>query len=258
MPGPPIVTLLTDFGAGSGYPAQVKGVLLRALPEVRIVDLSHDVPAFDVLAGALLLEACVPAFPAGAVHLAVVDPGVGTARRPVCVVDPEGRRFVGPDNGLFTPFLGEGSRVRLLSAPGVVPSPASATFHGRDLFAPVAAWLASGGEPTLLGPEVADPARLDWPRASRRGDELHGATLAADLFGNLVTSIRASDLDGAVTSSWVGDRRARWVRTFGEGAKGELLALVGSGGRVEIAVREGSAAARLGAARGLPVRLRIG
>jgi S-adenosylmethionine hydrolase len=255
---PPIVTILTDFGAGSGYPAQMKGVVLRTLPDARLVDLSHDVPPFDVLAGALMLEACARAFPLGAVHLAVVDPGVGTARRPVCVVDADGRRLVGPDNGLFTPFLEGGWRVFLLSAPGIVPAPASATFHGRDLFAPVAAWLAGGGDPARLGPEVHDPVRLDWPRAVRKGDEVIGRTLTADPFGNLITSIREQDLGGAVASVRVGDRQARWVRTFGEGAKGELLAMIGSGGRVEIAVREGSAAAQLAEPRGLPVRVRVG
>src|SRR5512142_2367181 len=106
----PLVTLTTDFGAGSGYPAQVKAVLLSAIPDVRIVDVTHEVPRFDVLGGALLLEACVPWFPAGAVHLAVVDPGVGTARRALCAVDAEGRTFVAPDNGLLTPFLGAGAR----------------------------------------------------------------------------------------------------------------------------------------------------
>lgn len=254
----PIITLLTDFGADSGYPGQVKGAILRALPDVRLVDLSHAVPPFDILAGALILESCARWFPVAAIHLAVVDPGVGTRRRPVCVVSPDGRRFVGPDNGLFTPFLEAGVHVRLLSTPGIVPSPASATFHGRDLFAPVAAWLASGGDPSRLGPEVADPVRLDWPEAARKGDELHGRTLLADPYGNLITSIREAELHGPVTSAWVGERSARWVRTFGDGEKGELLALVGSGGRVEIAVREGSAAALLGAARGIAVRLRVG
>jgi S-adenosylmethionine hydrolase len=252
----PILTLLTDFGAGSGYPAQLKGVILGRLPDARLVDLSHEVPAFDLLAGALLLEACVASFPVSAVHLAVVDPGVGTARRPICVIDRAGRRFVGPDNGLFTPFL-EGATVRLLSDPSRVPDPASATFHGRDLFAPVAAWIAAGGDPLLLGPAVTDPVRLEWPVARRSGDELHGRTLAADPFGNLVTSIREADLEGPVLSVRVGDRTARWVRTFGEGGHGELLAMVGSGGRVEIALREGSAAEALGGVRGLPVRVEL-
>ena len=254
---PPIVTLLSDFGGESGYPAQMKGAVLCACPDAVLVDLAHSVPPFDVLAGALMLERCVGAFPDSAVHLAVVDPGVGSPRRAICVVDVEGRRFVGPDNGLFTPFL-DGAAVRLLSAPGIVPVPGSATFHGRDLFAPVAAWLAAGGDPARLGPEVGDPVRLDWPRAVRRGDELHGRTLAADPFGNLVTSIRERDLVGRVTLAWVGDRQARWVRTFAEGAAGELLAMIGSGGRVEIAVREGSAAEALGDVRGLPVRVRVG
>lgn len=252
----PLITLTTDFGAGSGYPAQVKGVLLAAHPDARLVDVSHDVPRHDVLAGALLLEACAPWFPRGAVHLAVVDPGVGTARRALCAVDADGRRFVAPDNGLLTPFLGPGTRAFALT-PGEdrpLAHPRSATFHGRDLFAPAAALLAGGTAPERLGPPVDDPVRLSWPAATRRGDRLRGETLAADPFGNLVTSIRESDLGGAaVAGAEVDGRPTRWVHTFGEGAPGELLALVGSGGRIEIAVREGSAAAALGRTRGVPV-----
>jgi S-adenosylmethionine hydrolase len=256
---PPIVTLLTDFGAGSGYPAQVKAVLLSASPDLRIVDLSHEVPPFDVPAGALLLEACVRWFPPDAIHLAVVDPGVGTERRGLCVVDPEGRRLVGPDNGLFTPFLGPGSRAVQLFAPGLVPVPRTATFHGRDLFAPVAALLAGGLDPARLGPAVADPRRLEWPSAERLPGEVRGTTLAADPFGNLITSIREEDLGGAsIRAALVDGRSARWVQTFGEGDQGELLALVGSGGRVEVAVREGSAASHLHRWRGVEVRLLLG
>jgi S-adenosyl-L-methionine hydrolase (adenosine-forming) len=250
---PPIVTLLTDFGAGSGYPAQMKGVILGLLPEARLVDLSHEVPAYDLLSGALLLEACVPRFPAHAVHCAVVDPGVGTVRRPVCVVDGAGRRLVGPDNGLFTPFLGAGARAFLLQDRGLVPVPGSATFHGRDLFAPVAAWLAGGGEPERLGPPVGDPVRLDWPEPRRDGAELCGNVLLVDPFGNLLTSIRAPDLPAGPFRVRAGGRPARVVRTFGEGRPGELVALLGSSGRLELAVREGSAAALLGAGRGAPV-----
>lgn len=249
----PLVTLTTDYGTGSGYPAQLKGVLLTAIPELRIVDISHDVPAFDIVAGALLLEACVPRFPVEAVHFAVVDPGVGTARRPLAVVDRVGRRFLGPDNGLLTPFLGEGARIFLLADPALVPQPRGATFHGRDLFAPVAAQLARGIPAERLGPEVRDPVRLDLRRVERRGGELWGAVLAQDRFGNLVTSIREEDLGLGVREVRVAGRAARWVRTFGEGASGELLAMVGSGGRVELAMREGSAAARIGAWRGARV-----
>ena len=237
----PLITLLTDFGAGSGYPAQVKGVILAAARDAVIVDLSHEVPQFDIRSGALLLEACVRWFPVDAVHVAVVDPGVGTSRRAVCVVDRDGRRFVGPDNGIFTPFL-PGARAFQLSNPDRVPVPPSATFHGRDLLAPVAAWLARGGAASELGPELADPVRLPWPAAERNGKVVRGEVLAADTFGNLFTSIRADDLGGAAVTVEVEGRAARFVRTFGDGASGELLAMVGSGGRLELAVREGSAA----------------
>ena len=252
----PVVTFLSDFGAGSGYPAQMKGEVLRRLPEATLVDVSHDVGPFDVLRGALLLEACVPRFPGHAVHVAVVDPGVGTARRPVCVVDREGRRLVGPDNGLFTPFL-DGGTVFLLSDPELVPRDPHPTFHGRDLFAPVAAWLAGGGEAARLGPAVPDPVRLDWPEPVRAGEALLGTCLAADPFGNLVTSIRREDVAGAdLGAVTVAGRPARVVHTFGDGRPGELLALWGSGGRLEIALREGSAAALPGM-DSAPVRLQL-
>jgi S-adenosylmethionine hydrolase len=254
----PVVTFLSDFGAGSGYPAQMKGEVLRRLPDATLVDLSHEVAPFDVLGGALLLEACVSRFPESAVHLAVVDPGVGTRRHPLCVVDPAGRRLVGPDNGLFTPFLGDGSEAFLLSDPDLVPRLPSPTFHGRDLFAPVAAWLAGGGSPERLGPRVGAPVRLDWPVPERCGDGLQGRCLTVDPFGNLTTSIRKGDLGGGtVAAVTVGERTARWVETFGQGEPGELIALWGSGGRLEIAVREGSAARDLGLARGAAVRVRL-
>ncbi len=257
MASPPLITLLTDFGAGSGYPAQMKGVILSVRPDATVVDLSHEVPHYDVLAGALLLEACAPRFPAHAVHLAVVDPGVGTARRAMCLVDSRGRRFVGPDNGLFTPFLG-GGRAHLIAAPKDVPERVSATFHGRDVFAPVAVRLAGGGDPGAVGPAIVDPVRLDWPAAELRGSELHGQCLLADPFGNVLTSIREVDLGAAApVAVAVAGREARVVRTYGEGCPGELLALVGSSGRLEISVREGNAAQVLGFSRGAPVVVRM-
>jgi S-adenosylmethionine hydrolase len=256
---PPLFTLTTDFGAGSGYPAQMKAVLLSAIPDARIVDVTHEVPAYDVLAGALMVEACLPWFPRDAIHLAVVDPGVGTTRRAICVTDLEGRRLLAPDNGLLTPFLGRGARVRALAGGGVLPYPPSATFHGRDLFAPAAAYLARGGTPAAFGPELADALRLEWPVAELARDAVYGTTLVADPFGNLVTSIRGADLGGrSVDAAEAGGRPARFVRTFGEGAPGELLALIGSGGRVEIVVREGSAAGVFGRTRGIAVRLVLG
>ena len=255
----PVVTFLSDFGAGSGYPAQMKAEVLRLLPDATLVDLSHEVPPFDVLAGALLLEACVPRFPAAAVHVAVVDPGVGTARRPLCVEDGAGRRLVGPDNGLLAPFLGPGSAAFLLSDPELVPRDPSPTFHGRDLFAPVAAWLAGGGDPARLGPRVTDPVSLPSLSAKRAAGGIDGACLASDPFGNLVTSIRRADLaDGTIVAVTVAGRPARLVVTFADGSPGELLALWGSGGRLEIAMREGSAAREPGLGRGAPVRVELG
>ena len=237
----------------------MKAVVLQFLPDAQIVDLSHEVQHFDLLAAALLLEACAPRFPPRAVHCAVVDPQVGTSRRPVCVVDAAGHRFVGPDNGIFTPFLGPAARVYLLSDRRVVPEPKSATFHGRDLFAPVAAWLAGGGDPARLGPPVRDAVRLEWPEARRRGDTVEGVCLVADAFGNIVTSIAARHLGtGRVRSVEVAGRPVRFVRTYAEGEPGELLALVGSNGRLEVAAREGSAAKHLGALRGTPVVARLG
>jgi S-adenosylmethionine hydrolase len=174
-------------------------------------------------------------------------------------VDPEGRRLVGPDNGLFTPFLGAGSAAYLLADPGIVPRSPSPTFHGRDLFAPVGAWLAGGGEARRLGPRVEDPVRLAWPSARREAGGLAGECVAVDSFGNLVTSIRREDLAGAlVLAVTAGASPARLVETFGQGAPGELVALWGSGGRLELAVREGSAARATGLGRGAPVRLRLG
>lgn len=251
-----VVTLLTDFGAGSGYPAQVKGVLLGRLPRVHLVDISHEVPPFDVLWGALLLEACVPSFPDDAVHLAVVDPGVGTKRRAIALADPAGRRFVAPDNGLLTPFLLEGARIHEIRPGGALPVPKSATFHGRDLLAPAAALLAEGLDVSGLGPAVTDPERLAFPGATHRPGVVEGVTLTADRFGNLLTSIRDPDLrDERVLAATVADREVRFVTTFGDGERGELVLYVGSGGRIEVAVREGSAAEELGKVRGHRVEL---
>jgi hypothetical protein len=166
--GAPIVTLTTDFGTRDAYVAAMKGVILRIAREARLVDVSHDVAAHDITEGALALEAAVPFFPAESVHVAVVDPGVGTARRGLAVIT-EGARFVGPDNGLFTPFLEGQWRAFELIAPEYRLATVSRTFHGRDVFAPAAAHLALGVAPERFGPRVEDPVRLRGGDGSARG-----------------------------------------------------------------------------------------
>jgi S-adenosylmethionine hydrolase len=251
-----IVTLTTDFGLRDAYVAEMKGVMLgiarAAQQPLQLVDVTHDVERHDITEGALALEAAVPFFPRGSVHLAVVDPGVGTTRRGL-VVAADGHLLVGPDNGLFTPFLdGDGWRAfEVVEADFRLPI-VSRTFHGRDLFAPAAAHLAMG---VGLGPAVQDPVRLAWPEVRAVAGAVAGAVVHADRFGNLITSIHARSvepLDADVVIR-VGGREVPLVGTYADLSAGRPGAMVGSSGRLEIAVREGSAAAVLRARRGTPV-----
>jgi hypothetical protein len=254
-----IVTLTTDFGLRDAYVAEMKGVMLgiarSARRSLQLVDVTHEVERHDVTEGALALEAAAPFFPPGTVHLAVVDPGVGTARRGL-VVAAAGHLFVGPDNGLFTPFLdGEAWRAFELAEPAYRLPAVSRTFHGRDVFAPAAAHLATGVDPTRLGPPVPDPVRLAWPQVRAVAGAVAGAVVHTDRFGNLITSIHARSVEplGVGVIVRVGGREVPLVGTYADLPVGRPGALVGSGGRLEIAVREGSAAARLRARRGTAV-----
>jgi len=250
----PIITLTTDFGTRDSYVAAMKGVILGIARHARLVDVSHEVAPHDVTEAALALEAAAPFFPAGAVHLAVVDPGVGTARRGLAVA-AGGVLCVGPDNGLFTPMFERGDwRAFELTAPEYRLRAVSRTFHGRDIFAPAAAHLALGLPPERLGPRVDDPVRLSWPTVREAHGAVAGTVLHIDRFGNLVTSIRAEAFEsfGQVTVRF-GGRALPFVGTYGELTPGQAGALVGGSGRLEIAVREGSAALRLRARRGAPV-----
>ena len=187
----PIITLTTDFGPGP-HAGLMKGVILSLVTDdVHLVDLSHAVPAQNVRAGALFLEMALGLFPAGTVHLAVVDPGVGTERRPVCV-QAAGQLWVGPDNGLFTPaYLADpGAQTYLLAREDLFRRPISHTFHGRDIFAPAAAHLAMGRDPAELGPMIDDPVLLEWPEPSLEDGALRGVVLGADGFGNLGTNLK--------------------------------------------------------------------
>ena len=257
----PLITLLTDFGPGSGYPAQMKGVVLALCPEARLVDVSHEVAPYQILMGQVLLRDCARVFPAGTAHVAVVDPGVGTGRRGL-VVEGSDRfarhLFVGPDNGLLWPFM-TGGRVFELLEPAYRRPEVSPTFHGRDVFAPAAAHLALGVPPGRFGPEVVDPVRVSPPRVRHESGTVVGEVLFADRFGNLVSNLAGEDLPPADRASLrvcVGGRTIQGMRaTYGQAAPGELVAVLGSSGLLEIAQREGSAARTLGLdePRGMPV-----
>jgi S-adenosylmethionine hydrolase len=250
-----VITLTTDFGTRDAYVAEMKGVILSITRDVHVVDITHDVAPGDVLEGALALEAAAPRFPAGTIHVAVVDPGVGTARRGL-VVAARDQMFIGPDNGLFTPFVGLARwRAFELRAAEFRSAGVSHTFHGRDIFAPAAAHLARGVEAASLGPTVTDPIRLAWPEVRVSQGRVGGAVVHVDRFGNLVTSIHADAIAalGTGVAIRVAGKSLPLVRTYGDLGRGNPGALVGSTNRLEIAVNAGSAARALRAGRGTPV-----
>jgi S-adenosylmethionine hydrolase len=254
-----IVTLLSDFGLRDHYVSVMKGVMLGLNPDLTFIDISHQVPAQDIQSGAFILGQAYPWFPADTIHLAVVDPGVGTARKAI-VVYAAAQFFVGPDNGLFTWILNreESFTVYEISADHFFRKPVSSTFHGRDVFAPVVGWISRNTPLQQLGPVMDNPVRLKLPALTRVRDALIQATvLAVDGFGNLVTNLRAEDLP---VYSAPGTRSCKMLicqkeitafhRTFGEGAPGELFVVPGSSEYLEIVMRNGSAAATLNAAPG--------
>ena len=242
----PIITLITDFGTGSSYVAQLKAALWSNFDDARIVDVSHDIEPQNIVEAAELLRSIAFAFGEGATHLVVVDPGVGTSRRGLAI-QSRGSFFVGPDNGVLSVALEQPMhRAVEIDAPHLYRKPVSKTFHGRDIFAPVAAELAAGLPLDEIGPALLSPVLLSRPTAEVRGDQIVGEVLYADPFGNLITNI-----DSALSSDWataviLGTECER-VETYGQVKPGELCALVGSSGRVEVAVAMGSAAERLGA-----------
>ncbi|HTO70671.1 MAG TPA: SAM-dependent chlorinase/fluorinase [Myxococcota bacterium] len=253
-----IVTLTTDFGAADGYLGEMKGVLLSRCRGAVLVDLAHDLAPGDVRAAAFLLARAAPLFPAGTVHLAVVDPGVGTARRELALRCGE-QLFVGPDNGSFAAVaVARGvAAAHALANRALFRAEVSPVFHGRDIFAPVAAHLAAGGALADVGPALAPESLvgLDLPEVVESDGALRGEVIHIDRFGNLVTNL-AAPRDRAGATVELADRRLALARTYGDVQPGGLVALVGSSGRIEIAANGASAAAVLGARAGLVVILR--
>jgi S-adenosylmethionine hydrolase len=272
MDARPVIGFLTDFGL-DGAAAICRGVMLSIARDAQIVDICHIVPKYAIADGAYLLRSAVPWLPVG-VHVGVVDPGVGTARRPVAILTARGDILVGPDNGLLVPAaerLGGIVEVRILENPEAALPETSATFHGRDLFAPVAAHLATGLPFTSVGP-VIDPAtlvRLDLPVARAAAGRLETGVVYVDSFGNLRLAGGPAELVAALgpiePGAWLGvelgdgrTERLRWLRTFGEAGIGELLAYEDSSGNIAIAESSGSAAVRLHLVSGAPVGIRRG
>jgi S-adenosyl-L-methionine hydrolase (adenosine-forming) len=243
-----IITLTTDFGSADGYVGAMKGVILGIAPDVRLVDLSHEIAAHDVRGAAYVLGRAAAFFPAGTVHLAVVDPGVGSRRRPLLITTPRAS-YVGPDNGLFTFALDEaGAAVFELDRPEFWLPNISRTFHGRDIFAPAAAHIACGVAPHALGSPISDPVRLPTVVPQRRADgHVAGHVIHVDRFGNLITDIPGAWVDeGRWCVEIAGRRVSQFGATYEAGAPGALLILVSSAGTLEIAARDGNAAAQLG------------
>lgn len=240
----PIVTLLSDFGTVDGYVAEMKAVIKSLVREADIVDATHDIPPQDVARARLTLSRYWKRFPPGTVHVAVVDPGVGTARAAIAVLS-EGRYLVGPDNGVLSPALSADARAVVLD----VPAGASPTFHGRDVFAPAAARLAAGEPIEILGRLHRPSVVVRTPVPVREASGMvSGEVIAIDRFGNAITNLDAR-FDGVTVQGM----RIPTVGTFADVAVGEPCALVGSAGLLEIAVRDGSAAETLGISVGMPV-----
>lgn len=245
----PVIALTTDFGQTDSYVGAMKGVILRICPEAVLVDISHEIRPQAVQQAAYVLSTAVPYFPLGTVHLVVVDPGVGSERRPI-VVQTERAIYVAPDNGVLSLTLGQEPVLQAihLTEPRYRLSPVSDTFHGRDIFAPAAAHLASGTKPGELGKPLRPSELLTLPALDPQS-QLDGGwqaeILHIDHFGNLVTSFRIPNHGSPTAITLAGQRIETLSRTFADGAPGELVAYVGSSGYLEIAVRQGNAARQL-------------
>jgi S-adenosylmethionine hydrolase len=243
-----LITLLTDFGIADSYVGEVKGVLLSQVHGAALVDLTHQVPPGDVRAAQYILSRVWSRFPQGSVHLAVVDPGVGTDRRALAA-STAGHFFVAPDNGLLS-FLP-------VDAPFValpIPETAAPTFHARDVFAPAAGQLALGASLSHVGHAITDPHRSPLPAPQSDGAVVIGEVIYVDRFGTLVSNIPGPAVEPGVRIKVGGTEIGLLSRTFGDVGRGALVAFVGSGGTVEIAVRDGSAARLLGVGVGAEVR----
>lgn len=260
----PIITLTTDFGLNDHFVGTIKGVILKIVPNAEIVDICHSVQAFDILDGALALAQSYSYFPTRTVHLVVVDPGVGSARRPI-IASSEEQNFVAPDNGVLSLMYAREERlsVRHITSDHYFLQPVSNTFHGRDIFAPIAAYLAKGVDHEKFGPEITDFVRFNAPKPKPAdANTLRGVVLRVDRFGNLITNFTPQDAPALFQQQpptfkiVVGKREISSLRqSYAEGSPGEVFGILGSMGYLEIVANRGSAAQLVGSGKGTEVQL---
>jgi S-adenosylmethionine hydrolase len=258
----PILTLTTDFGLNDHFVGAMKGVILSICPEARITDISHGVTPFEISEGAYTIAQAWRYYPARTVHVVVVDPGVGTSRRPI-LVEARGHYFIGPDNGVLSMvYQREPSRVRLISNEYLFRKPVSRTFHGRDIFAPVAAHIANGLSPALVGDVVEDFLKPEFVKPHRAGKRTwHGKILKIDRFGNIITNFHIDDFGDLELRNFQLELGPVVVTTlaknYAECAPGDLFAILGSSGYYEVSMSQSSAAAKIKCEVGATVELLV-
>jgi S-adenosylmethionine hydrolase len=266
LAGKSIISITTDFGEADHFVGVMKGVILNINPDAVIVDINHQISSYDIFDGAYSLAQSYHYFPPGTIHLVVVDPGVGSERRPI-ILQTKNYRFVAPDNGVLSYVYEreENIEVRHITASHYFLNPVSNTFHGRDIFAPVAAWLSRGVETEKFGDVITDYAKFTSPRPKWENESLlKGAVIKVDKFGNVITNIRPADVPQLFGESQQpfricinGHYVTQLSRSFAEGRPSELFAIVGSSGFIEICTNRNSAARMLNANRGAEVEVTL-
>jgi S-adenosyl-L-methionine hydrolase (adenosine-forming) len=247
-----IITLTTDFGLSDPFVGIMKGVILSIAPGAQIVDISHEIRSYDIVEGAFLVESAYKYFPEGTIHVVVVDPGVGSARRPIAAAS-HGHFFVGPDNGVLSAVLE--NEVYQITNRSLFLDSVSQTFHGRDIFSPVGAHIAKGTPIESVGPRILDFLKKPLPKPRPRGDRLVGSVLRIDKFGNIVTNLRRRDLPNDFSILVAGLPITRLCSSFSEAEPGEFFAIEGSTGFIELALDRGSAAEKLRVTRGAEIEV---
>lgn len=253
----PIITLTTDFGYQDYYVSAMKAAILNINPDARLLDVSHSIPAQDIMAGAWVVKNAAFMFPEGSIHLAVVDPGVGTTRKPI-VVEIDGHYFVGPDNGLFSLVASERSyQAHELSNKNYMADSISKTFHGRDIFAPAAGHLSNGLPPETFGPPLSEMLRYRWATPIHDAEGIQGWVMHIDGYGNLITNIPAAlieEYEYKTLKVYAGTTIMHNIyAAYGDVPTGDAVSLIGSSGMLEISVNQGRAEELLNVQKGAPV-----